>query len=416
MLRLGGREVGVIGTPVGGLALVEATAAAREVEVEVGFDFREVKVRPLRWGVRPEVAGRRVSFALPGGAEGAYLSVEFDGNLRRPLVILADPPEVEHVPAGALTFEPGRVHDIGVLALESGQTVHIPAGAVVRGAFETTGVEDVTIRGRGVLDLSGFQREVWPKQRSVVFNGSKRIRVEGITVFDGASWNVVCVGCDDVAYERVKVFAWTNSDDAFDIVGSRDVTMRNCFARCKDDCVAVKASTFKTAMGGGDVERVLVEGCTFWNAEWGNALEIGYETQCDRMRGITFRDIDVIHSEPERWTSGGVLTIHNGDRAHISDVLYEDIRVEDAGHKLIDFKITLDQYSKDATRGQIDGVTIRDVRIVDGAFAPSIIQGFGFENVIRNVTIENLVVQGAKVESVMDARLITERSQNVKVV
>jgi hypothetical protein len=36
---------------------------------------------------------------------------------------------------------------------------------------------------------------------------------------------------------------------------------------------------------------------------------------------------------------GGVFTIHNGDRACISRVLYEDIRVEHFYDKLVDFRI-----------------------------------------------------------------------------
>lgn len=95
------------------------------------------------------------------------------------------------------------------------------------------------------------------------------------------------------------------------------------------------------------MKNILVEHCVLWNAEPGNAVEIGYEVRCDEISDITFRDLDIVHCEYEGNQSGGVLTIHNADRAHIHDIVYEDIRVEDAQEKFVDIKVLDSKYSLD---------------------------------------------------------------------
>lgn len=79
-----------------------------------------------------------------------------------------------------------------------------------------------------------------------------------------------------------------------------------------------------------NVRDIKVRRCVLWNAEPGNALEIGYELRCNEVSDVVFEDCDIIHCEYEGNQSGGVLTIHNADRAKVHNVRYENIRIEDA--------------------------------------------------------------------------------------
>jgi polygalacturonase len=237
------------------------------------------------------------------------------------------------------------------------------------------------------------------------------VGIEGVTLLDSQTWTLMLWGCRNVSVENVRTIGFHGGDDGIDIVSSRNVTMRGCFTRTKDDCVAVKAFPFKDVQpqpGQFDVADVLIEKCVFWNAEWGNALEIGYETRTETISNVTFRDCDVIRCEREGYTSGGTLTIHNGDRAHVRDVLYENIRVEDSREKLIDFKIAHTRYSRDEQRGQISGITLRDIDIVDGPLPVSIIQGFDAEHMIRQVTIEKLRYRGRMLTDALEAKMVLE--------
>jgi hypothetical protein len=140
---------------------------------------------------------------------------------------------------------------------------------------------------------------------------------------------------------------------------------------------------------------VVVQNSVLWNGIWGNGLEIGFETRADTIKNISFRNCDLIHLEgPE-----GTFTIHNGDRAVVSNVLYEDIRVEDSRGWLIDFRILNSQYSKDKTRGKIQGVYFRNIQVEGDTFPYSQILGYDESHRIEGVTLENLVIHGTKVTS-----------------
>jgi hypothetical protein len=72
------------------------------------------------------------------------------------------------------------------------------------------------------------------------------------------------------------------------------------------------------------------------------------------VRDLRFLNSDIIHVE-----RGAALSIHQGDDAEVRDVLFEDIRVEDARHKLVDLAVFYSQYSVDrpADPGSAGGCT-----------------------------------------------------------
>jgi hypothetical protein len=411
-LMLNGQPVRAIGLSFGGAFALLVRRGPASIEIAAAFDAQRVVVRPLRHGLEAaRIGDRRFRIDLPDLP--LHLSIEFDGHLRRCLLLAVETPLELPAPAGDVrVFAPGTVHDVGELQLQSGQTLVIPRGAVVRGRIVAQGAENIRIMGDGIIDGSCYDPAGEHRPRLMLLEGCRNVLVQGVTMVNGPSWNLVPTGCDGVTVDKVKIFNGNNSGDGIDLVGCRNVTVRDCFVRTKDDCIAIKAAG-RSPVGWQNVEQVHVSGCTFWNAEWGNAIEIGYETRCDVMRDIVFRDIDVIRCEREGYTSGGVLTIHNGDRAVIENVLYEDIRIEDAREKLVDFKITLDRYSRDEQRGQIRNITLRNVRVVDGAFPPSIIQGYSADHIIDTIRFENVRDRDRTIDGILDARLVTERCRNI---
>jgi hypothetical protein len=421
-LTVEGEPVFVYHTPVASVALITADRAL-DVEVRPAFPFEKAVVRPLSRGVTPAIADGLVRFTAPPTTPEAptLLSLELDDELRRPLILLVRPPETSPPRPGdpdVLYLQPGKVHDLGRVELTSGQTLYIPGGTVLRGNVVARDAENVSIRGRGVIDGSGHTWETGGRrERLVHLAGCRNVRIEGVTLLDGRTWQVVPAGCDGVTIQNIAIVSGGNSDDGIDLVSSRDVLVEGCFIRTKDDCIAIKGVPDFHERAALPVRDVEVRRCVFWNAEWGNALEIGYETRVDEMTRIAFRDCDVIHCEAERYGSGGVLTIHNGDRAVISDVLYEDIRVEDAREKLVDFKISVDRYSRDAERGQIRDITLRNVRVVGGIAPVSILQGFDGEHLPGPITFEDVVIHDEPpMRDAASARLVTEKVRDVRFV
>jgi polygalacturonase len=385
-----------------------------KIEIETQFGFNEVKIRPLIKNVQYKIDNSRVFFELK---EPMKLSVEFDNNLENPLFILVNSKDDDKPCKGdgkVIYFESGRVYEEGHIYLESGQTLYIDEDAVVYGSILAENADNISIKGRGVLNGSKYPR--YPKSNETMISliNCNNVVIEGITVADGANWHVVPQGCSSIEMKNVNVVSFTNCGDGIDVTYSKDVTIDNCFIRSKDDCIAIKAHSYKN--GSGNVENVKITNSVFWNGEWGNALEIGYETTCESISNIVFKNCDVIHSEFEGYESGGTFTIHNGDRAIVSNVLYEDIRVEDSQEKLIDIKILCSQYSRDEERGQVNNIRFKNIKIVDGLFPVSIIRGYDGNHLINDILIEDLYFRDKKITSTNEAKMVVEISKGVRFV
>jgi len=394
------------------------------VEVQYEKEVENVVVRPLSAGVQPVINGSVVTFEY--NLDGiAKLSVEADGNLYESLYVLlydADDREVTdangkivempEMDESILYYGPGE-HSPGFITLQSGQTLFVDEGAIVNTRVRADDGENIKIMGKGIINvLPGYELDVY--RRACLMVGCKNVLIKDITFLNSPTWNVVLLGCEDVMIDGINVISTWGTGDCIDVCGSENVEIKNCFLRTEDDCVAVKATGYDSDRACKSVRDIRVSKCVCWNGLPGNALEIGYETRGDVFEDITFKDIDVIHCEHEGWQSGGVLTIHNGDRALVQNVVYEDIRIEDAQEKFIDFKILDARYTRDDKKGYIRDILIKDVAFVDGPFPPSIIRGWEEdEHYIQNVTIENLTYKGKKITNKLDAHLIVELSQNV---
>ena len=396
--------------------------------VVTGPSFDHVAIRPLSRKISPTIDGDRLQFDLDRPAK---LSIEFDG-LENPLFVFADRPADRPDPddPSIQYFGGDQVHDIGHVSLDNGETLFVEGGSVLRGVITAEDASDVAIRGRGVIDATGVMADhgvpdlMGDRAHLADLVNCRDVTIEGVTLLnldDAEGWTLVPVACEDVTIRNLKIVGDSANDDGIDVVGSERVTIDNCFLRTKDDCVAVKALPRTTrAVGDQPVRTLRVTDTTAWNAEWGNAFEIGYETRAAEITDIVFEDCDIIHAEREGWSSGGTLTIHNGDRAHVHDITFRDIRVEDAQEKFLDFKVLDGRYTQDEEPGRISDVLVEDVHIVDGELPPSIIQGYestDWEDTrVDDFTIKNLRVHGRLVDSFLDARLITELVRSVRFV
>ena len=384
------------------------------VEIEVSKPFEKVVIRPYSSKVNFKTENTKITFSMTGKERAI---VELDDALESPLYILLG----EYIPCpekADYVFESGKAYNIGALELTSNQVVYIEEGAVVSGYFKSRMADNIKICGNGIVNGGNWHK--WDEnsgEQLIVPVLGENIEIRGITLLDGGSWHIVPVACKNVLIEDVNILGKVITGDGIDIVGCENVTIRNCFIRANDDCISVKAVEFQDPSGCTDVKNILVENCLFWNAEFGNTLEIGYETRCDEISDIIFKNCDIVHCQYEGNQSGGVLTIHNADRAEVHDIYYENIRIEDAQEKFIDIKTLDSKYSKDRERGMIHDIYFKNIEIVDGVFPVSIIRGYEMKNEIcrpHGFYFENIVVHDKKIETVNDMRMVVELSNDIE--
>jgi len=400
-VRAGGQDIFVYRTTIGDFAAFGCSGPV-EIEIELPGATDQIRIAPARHHLAAARDGKLARFVLPGAMN---LWVEIEG--LEPLYLFANS-AVQDAPKptdpGVRYFRSGQVYEVGELRLHDDETVFIEGGAVVRGCLRATGARNVRIAGPGVLDGSYYRRGV-DARRSIVLEGCRDSRIEDLTLIEPTSWMIMLGGCEGGTMHNVRELGTVGGTDGVDIVGSRRIRVENCFCRNGDDCIAIKSLDMRkhghdaSIDYSGDVEDIEVSGCAFMAHIGGQAMEIGHELRIASVRHISFRDCDVLAVHGH----GGVFGIHNADRATVSDVLYEDIRVEHHYEKLVDFRIIKSRWSKDEERGQIRNVTLRNIAVALSVFNPgyscSLIGGFDAQHSIDHVRFENFRVGGKLVIS-----------------
>ncbi len=410
-------------------------------------------IRPLSLSIMPQWQARTVRFTVD---EPGSLSLEINGKIRPALLLFIDPPDESAPPTDApnvVRFAGGKVHEAGEIRLSSGQTLYLEPGAVVRGTVRASGAKGIRILGRGIFDA----RERTNKTQFLDFRDCSELELNDVLVLGSYGWTIVPWNCRDVRLTNVKVFSWRDNDDGLDICSSRNVTVDRCFFRTKDDCIAIKAprkeyfpagkppANSSSPAGGEndfDVDTVVVQRSVFWNAEWGNALEIGFELRTPQVKNILWRDCDIIRVE-----RGAVFSIHNGDFASVEDVRFENVRVEDARDKLLDLRVGLSIYSQDCperyhrrnpqrkstgagqwvpwdrltadeqavarqNRGAIRNVCLTDIQLLEEVPPNSFLLNSGGE--LSGVTFQNVRQGDRMLDSFEDFGLSVEDATNVR--
>lgn len=307
--------------------VVRRDDAPVSVEVCVSDSFKKAVLRPQSLEIPFDREENHIRFSLPYKAK---VSLELDNDLKRPLLILSSCYVAPRSKGETYYFRKGQIYNVGNLELKSGESAYLEEGCVVCGRIYSNMADNVRVSGNGIL-YGG----VWHKpdenggRLMVSFYLGKHILVEGISVVDNGVWNVVPGACRDVIIRDVNIMSRLVTGDGIDIVGCEEVLVEDCFIRACDDCVCIKACALPGPAACCNVRDIKVRRCVLWNAEPGNALEIGYELRCNEVSDVVFEDCDIIHCEYEGNQSGGVLTIHNADRAKVHNVRYENIRIND---------------------------------------------------------------------------------------
>ncbi len=392
------------------------------VKIKTKQPLSFVDVRPKSYGVVPLVEGNTVSFPL---TKPQQLSIEFDGDLHRALHLFASPLESEAPnldDPGVIYFGPG-VHNPGTITLQSNQTVYLAGGAYVYGIVRGEGVENVCVRGRGILSAA---KSPWPLGGFQVKN-CRRLTLCDIILLDSAGWAVKVDNCEDVLIDNFKEICCRRNCDGIDLCGTRNAVVRNSFIRNWDDAICIKG------LDNGNSINTLVTDCILWS-DAAQSIEIGYETQMEKIEDVVVHNVDILHHLMPGYAC---ITIHNGDRAAISNVRFEDIRIEDTVAPLFDLWVGKAHWNEDERRGSIRDVHFKDIALIGGtnpdainryknvggeqselsylAAPTSRIVGFDADHAVADITFENVNILGQPLTSLEDGNfLVNEYVKDVR--
>ncbi len=385
-------------------------------------EIRDVKILPTSYNIPYEVEGNKVRFNID---TPMHLTVEINGNWHESLHISANPFET-NIPdpndPNVIYFAPG-VHEVSSLVVEENKTVYIAGGAYIRCVTTETDErmevggrrmvtptfmimgDNVQFRGRGIIDGAAVPRS--RRRHILMVYNSKNITIEGITLFDSSSWTLPVKCSDGVHIDNIKLTGWRGNADGVDISNSRDVLVENSFFRTYDDLVVIKS--YK---GFGEVRNIHVRKCVLWS-ELAHALSIGAEV-AENVSNVLFEDCDVIH-DVGRETA---LRVYHCDSALISDVTFQNIRIEEA-RRLISMWIGRTRWTHTEERGHIKNITFRDITATSAPIDPTLtgfqdgtdwkpyiikdhasleIEGFDEGHIVDGVVFENIIIDGKKLD------------------
>jgi len=333
------------------------------------------------------------------------ISVEPDG-ANSALLIFANSLETD-VPdkdqSGVVYFGPG-FHDAGRIDLTDGQMLYLAGGAVVKGAVYVKGT-NVSVRGRGMLYGGDYPKAQGPLGCMFHIQDSADVTVRDIILCDSWHWTLVPSNSDRVTIKNVKICnSRFYNEDGIDLVNCRDVLIRDCFIRTKDDCIAVKGHDRSLTC-----ERIRVEDCVLWT-DGANIFRIGYESEAAGVMAndLEVRNIDVIHVAAEHrpvtdYWSHSVWCIQPCDNTPMGGMLFERVRIHlDTGpHNLIKIMPMVRQGWgwKGTEPGQyVKNVVFRNIEVTGTGKDPEapviFLSGVDESHNVREIHFENCSIYG----------------------
>lgn len=348
-------------------------------------EIRSARIRPLSYGVEPDICGNTLTFTL---TEPRNLSIEVNGDIFNNLHLFAGPVETDRPnpdDPDMIYFGPG-VHEPGdKFEIPSGKTVYLAGGAVVKTKFVCDRVENVRIRGRGVL---------YQPQRGIEVTFSKNVEIDGITVINPEHYTVYGGQSQNLTVRNLKSFSSRGWSDGIDLMSCSDVLVDGVFMRNSDDCIALYGHRWDYY---GDARNITVQNSILW-ADVAHPVMIGTHGNPDNpevIENIILKNIDILNHDEPQINYQGCIAFNASDENLIRNVHIEDIRIEEFERgQILNLRVTFNQkYAKAPGRG-IEHVLFRDVTYNGENASLSVICGYNEQRAIRNVVFENLRING----------------------
>jgi len=243
----------------------------------------------------------------------------------------------------------------GPIVLKSNITLDVEKGATLLGSpdradfpkytfarhetvqplVSSSNAENITISGGGTIDGNGH---IWweyvrgvkdsgvlgtdhPRPMGVVFDHTRHVHMEDITVQNSGFWQIVPYYADDLTFRNIRILApHSPNTDAIDPFSSSNIVIDHVFSSVGDDNIAIKSGAINSPGPDAPSKNITITDCTFEN---GHGLSIGSEIAGGAQN---------IHAERIHFkgTDQGIRIKANRDRgADVSNISFKDIDMVD---------------------------------------------------------------------------------------
>ena len=302
-----------------------------------------------------------------------------------------------------------------LVSATNAEKIAITGGGTIDGNGESWWVQARATHNAGVVGAVQF------RPRLVVFDHCKHIRMEGITVQNSPSWQVVPYYTDDMIIRNVRILAPQHSPntDAIDPFSSSNMVIDHVYADVGDDNIAIKSGIINSPGPDAPSKNITITDCEFLH---GHGLSIGSEIAGGAQN---------IHAERIHFkgTDQGIRIKANRDRgADVSNISFKDITMEDVKTSIL----ISEYYPKALPEGEVKaepvqrltpffhGITIENVKSVNSPWA-GVIVGLP-ESPVKDIVLKNVDIQATKglqiayaTVTAYDLKVTATQGQNITV-
>ncbi len=351
--------------------------------------FTTAQIRPAYRGVIPNVLNdSTIQFLL---FQPENVSVEFDGDITNNLLLFTSKPPVSRLQAEMAAKRQGRelvcytpgFYSNDTIRVPSNTTVYLCGGTYFTGTFAIDDAENVSILGRGIArPKSGYE--------GCHVHRSKNVLIDGLVV------NTCPVGeSDGVTLHDVRSISHPSWGDGLNVFASSNVVYDRVFCRNSDDCTTAYA-TRKGFMG--NARNITMQNSTLW-ADVAHPIFIGIHGNAERgdtIENLRYENIDILGQAEPQVDYQGCMAINCGDNNLVRNVVFDNIRVEQIKQGcLVQVKVGFNQKYCAAPGRGVENVVFRNIRYRgELPHSLSIISGYDEQRLVRDITFENLKING----------------------
>jgi len=355
--------------------------------------FRRCDILPSSYKIKTVNTPNSISFEID---RPRNIAVEFDKDQTYPLLIFANPLE-SNVPQptdkNVLYYGPGYHDKEDTIFMKPDQTLYVAGGAVLCAHIIGNNAANAKILGRGIISGRRFGH-THGKLIHFPGNQSTDLYFEGFTMVDAPGYYITTGGKRTHA-KNVKGLGWWFNTDGFSF--GEDGLTEDCFLKCNDDAIKLYRS-------GNKVVRT-----TIWQMENGAPFQISWNMNSDNS-GFVVKDCDIIRVD-HQWDNPNeaVFCAIHGGSGHMSNYLFENIRVENADWKLVSLQIAKNRWAKADTLGKISNIIFRNINVTTSNGQPmkrlSVLNGADAVSKVSHVLFENVSINGVYLKNAEQGRV-----------
>ncbi|MFC0518088.1 glycosyl hydrolase family 28 protein [Mucilaginibacter angelicae] len=382
------------------------------VRVKVNYTpVRGARVRPSFLGIIPKIHGNIIEFSMKSSQ---YISLEINGDIFENLQLFANTIEKERpspYDPNVIYLGPG-IQNIGRMIVPSNKTVYIAGGAVVTGELIIDHVKNVNICGRGILTQfpvqqnSSATKQAAPQQSrndQLLIQFSENVKVSGIIEMP-KGYSVMVGESKNVRINDFKAFSSTGNADGIDIFCSKDVAINHIFMRNSDDCIAIYGHRWKYY---GNTTDITIDNATLW-ADVAHPLLIGTHGDSDHpdtLQNIRLRNMTVLDHHENQLDYQGCIALNAGDSNLIRNISFENVNIGDIRKgQLFNLRVMFNRKYNTSPGAGMEDIVFKNVTYTGSHANMSVISGYDEQHAIKNLTFENLKINGTLIYDTMKGK------------